>query len=139
MSITDLDFEVTTEEPPEETTRRGAPGKYDKLVELANEHAEKAAKAKKATPWIVFPKAGEDGKREASVGSQTFYNLRKRYGQNSPYHKKHETYFDVRLTERVTGGKNNSTTRGVLRVRRVAKPEPYVEPETDAEGNGAEA
>ena len=123
LSLADVD--VVFEAPPEQPAR-GAPSKWASLVDVARSVAEDAVKQKPparaadgGSPWIAFPKAGKDGKREPLVASSTLSSLRKKYGPKSEHAEKHDgEFFEFELADRVKTGEKGTSFKGVLWLRR---------------------
>lgn len=122
ISLADID--VLYEAPP--VPPRGAPSKWPSLVDLARQVAEDAAKKKPpvraedgGSPWIAWPKADENGKREPIVASSTLSNLRKQFGPDSDHAKENGgEFFEFELVDRVVTGEKKSSFKGVLWLRR---------------------
>lgn len=123
LSLADVD--VVFDEPPAAPTR-GAPSKWASLVEVARAVAEDAGKKKPpvraadgGAPWIAYPKAGKDGKREPVVASSTLSALRKKYGEKSEHAENHDgEFFQFELVDRIKTGEKGSSFKGVLWLRR---------------------
>ena len=123
-NVDDLDFEfdVTLDEMPAPAGRAGRKSKFIHLINAARDQAVAAAKSKKrapdgGSPWIVYPKD-----RTPTVTTQTLYDLRGRYGPESEHAKTNDgEFFEFELTDRVQYGKNNSSAKGLLWVRKGAK------------------